>query len=90
MSFDHRVEGNNPYELDSYQLVSAIHSMTQRAEAVIKMLETEYSMDKGGRLDDESMFLVLHSVRMEVLDIRSTVSSYHDFQRSLKQKESNK
>jgi len=90
MSFDHRVEGNNPYELDSDQLVSAIHSMTLRAEAVIKMLETEYSMDKGGRLDDESMFLVLHSVRMEVLDIRSTVSSYHDFQRSLKQKESNK
>jgi len=81
MSFDHRLENNNPYELTHTQLEESIRSMTLRAESVLIMLESEFIMNNGDRLTDEIIFGVLNSVRMEVLDIRSTVSNYHDFQR---------
>jgi len=80
MSFDHRLEGHNPYELSSCQLVDAIHSMTSRAESVAVMLEGEFHGLELGKLSDEMKANALSSIRMELLDIKQTVSDFHEFQ----------
>jgi len=87
MSFNHRLENNNINTLSTVQLSDAIHSMTQRAESIIAIIQGEFVGDSRDELNPELMFRALDSVRMEVADIRETVNKYYSYQREQENKE---
>lgn len=78
----HRLENNDFNNLSTVGLIDAIDSMSMRAEGIIVMLQNEFTEEREKSFNDNTIFQALSSVKMEILDIRKTVSNFHEEHRN--------
>ncbi|UOA08571.1 MULTISPECIES: hypothetical protein [Methylobacter] len=58
-------------------LVDAVNSMTDRADSMLTMLESQFIGDEDCRLNDSIVYNVIESAIKEIQDIRSVVNAFH-------------
>ena len=81
LDFNHRLETYDQYNPDLLALVDSVSHASDRAEAVITLLEG-YFLDDRCSMNDDAIYHVLESVRLDVVDIKKMVSHFHQAQKS--------
>jgi len=76
-----RFNGYNPQEPELVGLTDCVDAMTDRAEAVLIMVQNQFIEGNEIKLKDEYIFQSLDSVLQEVQDIKSVVIGYSEFSR---------
>ncbi len=90
IDFSHRL-GDFDYIRTAYEptstldLVDAVNAMTDRADAILSMLEYQFIGEPNGRANDGIIFHVIEAALKEIKDVRSIVNAFHNAARLEKQ-----
>lgn len=61
-------------------LVDAYINTSDRAEAVVHLLQGQFIGENSGTLNDSVMFSALESIRHDLLDMKVLIEHYHEAQ----------
>ncbi|MDC9728340.1 MAG: hypothetical protein PSN04_03290 [Methyloprofundus sp.] len=75
---NHHTPEFNPKKPCATSLFDATHNATERAEAVIYLLQQQFISSGEQTLDSGVIFAALETVRFSLLDIKEMVSSFHE------------
>ena len=62
-------------------LIDAHTNVSDRAEAVVHLLQSQFISENIEDLNDSVMFSALESVRHDLLDMKALIEHYHEAQR---------
>jgi hypothetical protein len=80
INLKHRLSEYDSKFPTSVCLFDSINNATDRAEAIIHLLQNEF-IGEGQRLDDSSVFNLLESVRLDLVDVKAVAEHYHESQK---------
>ncbi len=76
MNLNYRLTHYSDDEATELNLVDAVLNIASRASAVLSMIQVQYQT--GNKMNDQTNFEALDSVRMDIADIETVIKHFYD------------